>query len=178
MVADKILLKVALNEASHRLSPRRWMALVVPGLVAALAMFLLASGCATHPDYASQFRFPIEWGDIAEGKKAFVDLQCHQCHTVNGVDLDPYPEQPPVSVELGGEVIYAKTYADLVTSIINPNHEISEQYLRSLPREDRRGARSIMPFKEEMTVVQLIDLVTFLNSRYVLMDGYSEVYLR
>lgn len=143
-----------------------------------LSAVLLLTSCATHPDYATQFRFPVEWGSIAGGRQAFVELECHQCHHVNGVNLAPYPGSSPVMIELGGEIIHAKTYADLVTSIINPNHVVSDDYLRTLPRDERSGARSIMPFKEQMTVTQLIDLVTLLNSRYILMDGYEEVYFR
>lgn len=37
-------------------------------------------------------------------------------------------------------------------------------------------AETVMRLNDQMTVAQLIDLVTFLNSRYVLMEGYSEVY--
>lgn len=143
--------------------------------LSSLVLFVLAS-CATHPDYATQFRFPIEWGDIAEGQVAFVDLECHQCHTVSGVALAPYEGESPVTLELGGTIIHAKTYADLVTSIINPDHVVSDEYLSTLARDERRGATTLMQFKGEMTVTQLIDLVIFLNSRYVLMDGYSETY--
>ena len=143
------------------------------------ALILLAlTGCATHPDYATQFRFPIEWGNMAGGQRAFVDLECHQCHTVNGVDMVSYEGESPVMLELGGTIVYAKTYADLVTSIINPNHVVSDEYLSKLPRDARRGTTTIMPFKDQMTVTQLIDLVMFLNSRYVLMEGYSEIYYR
>lgn len=139
---------------------------------------LSLTNCATHPNYATQFRFPIEWGDIAEGQAAFVDLECNQCHTVKGVELPPYEGNSPVALELGGTIVYAKTYADLVTSIINPNHVVSDEYLDTLPRDARNGSETIMPFKDQMTVNQLIDLVIFLNSRYVLMDGYSEIYYR
>jgi hypothetical protein len=143
--------------------------------LASLILLVLA-GCATHPDYATQFWFPIEWGSIAEGQATFVDLECHQCHTVNGVDLAPYEGESPVTLELGGTIVYAKTYADLVTSIINPNHVVSDEHLSTLPRDAREGATTIMSFQDQMTVAQLIDLVMFLNSRYVLMDGYSEIY--
>ena len=139
---------------------------------------LVLASCATHPDYATQFRFPIEWGNIEEGQAAFVDLECHQCHTVSGVELPSYGGQSPVMLELGGTIVFAKTYADLVTSIINPDHVVSDEYLGVLPRDTRRDAITIMPFKDQMTVAQLIDLVMFLNSRYVLMEGYSEVYYR
>lgn len=139
---------------------------------------LVLASCATHPDYATQFRFPVEWGSIAEGQATFVDLECHQCHTVNGVALAPYVGESPVMLELGGTIVYAKTYADLVTSIINPNHVVSDKYLSTLPRDARRGAATIMPFQDHMTVSQLVDLVMFLNSRYVLLEGYSEIYYR
>ena len=143
--------------------------------LASLILLVLTS-CATHPDYATHFRFPIEWGSIAEGKATFVDLECHQCHTVNGVDLAPYEGESPAMLEPGGTTVYAKTYADLVTSIINPNHVVSDEYLDTLPRDARRGTTTMMSFQDQMTVAQLIDLVIFLNSRYVLMDGYSEIY--
>ena len=139
-------------------------------------ILLVITSCATHPDYATQFRFPVEWGSNAEGQATFADLECHQCHTVKGVDLVSYEGESPVTLELGGTIVYAKTYADLVTSIINPNHVVSDEYLSTLSRDARRGTTTIMPFKDQMTVTQLIDLVMFLNSRYVLMDGYSEIY--
>jgi len=62
----------------------------------------LLTACATHPDYANQFRFPIEWGSISEGQKTFLEMECHQCHTVNGVELASYEGNSPVKVELGG----------------------------------------------------------------------------
>lgn len=144
----------------------------------ATLLLISVGGCATHPDYATQFRFPINWGNIEAGKTAFIELQCNQCHTVNGVELPVYEGDSPLQLELGGEIQYAKTYADLVTSIINPSHVVSEKYLQTLPPDKRRTARSIMPFREKMTVQQLIDIVTFLNSRYVLMQGYDETYYR
>ena len=155
---------------------KQFMGLNLLRLFAGLLILLVLTSCATHPDYATQFRFPIEWGSISEGQQAFVDLECNQCHTVNGVELPPYEGVSPVMLELGGTIVYAKTYADLVTSIINPSHVVSDAYLETLPRDARGGSMSIMPFKNQMTVEQLIDLVMFLNSRYVLMEGYSEIY--
>ena len=143
-----------------------------------LGLALIVAGCATHPDYATQFRFPTAWGDIAMGQQAFIELECHQCHTVSGVPLPLYEGESPLTLELGGDIIYAKTYADLVTSIINPDHALSEKYLDSLPREERRDATSVMPLKHQMTVAQLVDVVMFLNARYVLLEGYEETYYR
>lgn len=148
------------------------------GLVGlAAVMLLLISGCRTYPDEVGSFRFPILSGDIEEGRAAFLRLECNQCHRVNGVDLPAYAGTRPVTVELGGELYFAKTYGDLVTSIINPDHVISERYLEQLPSEvRRRTVSSPMYVKEDMLVTELIDIVAFLNSRYSLLPGYTEYY--
>jgi len=125
-----------------------------------IATILLLGGCATHPDYATQFRFPINWGNIDNGRTAFIELQCHQCHSVNGVNLPAYTGESPLQLELGGRIQYAKTYADLVTSIINPSHVVSEKYQQMLPENQRRGAQTIMPFRGKMTVAMSSWMVT------------------
>lgn len=137
-------------------------------LLGALTLF----GCATGPASTAEFRFPILKGNIESGRQGFVELGCNQCHTVNGVPLPAYQGEMPVNFELGGRIWYAKTYADLVTSIINPDHIISEEYLDKI-HQGHRGSTSPMPFRGDMTLTQLIDIVTFLNSRYVLMEDYS-----
>ena len=144
--------------------------------VAVVGMVLI-SGCRTFPDEVGSFRFPILSGDMERGKEAFLRLECNQCHQVNGVELSDYSGPRPVTVELGGEIYFAKTYGDLVTSIINPDHVLSEEYLRQLPRAVRRQTTSSpMYLKEEMLVTELIDIVAFLNSRYSLLPGYTEYY--
>lgn len=143
-------------------------------------VLLLVGGCLTHPDYANDFRFPILQGSIERGKETFVELECTQCHVVAGVDLPDYEGAMPVTIQLGDVIIFAKTYADLTTSIINPDYRLSEQYLQTLPRDERRTARTspMHSYNNDMRVSELIDLVTFLNSRYILMDGYVEGYYR
>jgi hypothetical protein len=135
------------------------------------------SACRTYPDYTGDFRFPIEKGDIAQGRSAFVRLGCPQCHTVDGVELAEYTGQRFITMPLGGELIFAKTYGDLVTSIINPNHVISETYLDQLPRDHRRRANVSPMYTElDMKVTELVDIVAFLNSRYSLLPGYTEYF--
>lgn len=137
---------------------------------------LFLSGCRTDPNTFGSFRFPILNGDIERGQEAFVKLECHQCHVVDGVDLPNYSGRP-LTVELGGELYFAKSYGDLVTSIINPDHVISQDYLDQLPRAVRRQTTSSpMYLKEDMLVTELIDIVAFLNSRYSLLPGYIEYY--
>ena len=137
---------------------------------------LVLGGCKTYPDYSGDFRFPTN-GDIAKGQQAFVDLQCNQCHVVDGVELPAFEGNRLFAVSLGGDLIFAKTYGDLVTSIINPDHALADQYLDQLSSSARRTAvSSPMYLKEEMSVGQLIDVVAFLNSRYRLLPGYTEYY--
>lgn len=137
-----------------------------------LPMNMALSGCGTEPVSTSEFRFPILKGNIEHGRQGFVELGCNQCHTVNGVSLPAYEGEMPVSFELGGRIWNVKTYADLVTSIINPNHVVSGHYLEKIHRRGK-DINSPMPFRGDMTVTQLIDIVTFLNSRYVLIKDYS-----
>lgn len=141
-----------------------------------LALTLL-SACRTLPDFAADFSFPIEKGDVARGREAFVRLGCPQCHTVAGEALAGYTGQRFITMPLGGEVIYAKSYGDLVTSIINPNHVISDVYLEQLPPDRRRSANTTPMYMElDMKVTELVDVVAFLNSRYSLLSDYSGYY--
>lgn len=141
-----------------------------PAVQALMAAVMLA-GCATDINTTEEgFRFPIVRGDIGKGREAFIALGCNRCHTVSGVDLPAWQGESPAALELGGKLIHVKTYGELVTSIINPNHVLSGDYLARLPRGERGRADSPMPFRREMTVEQLVDIVTFLNSRYVLLE--------
>ncbi len=137
----------------------------------------LLTGCRTYPDYANEFRFPIMRGNVERGQEAFLANGCNLCHTVNAVTLPDNARLRPVTVELGGDLIFAKTYGDLVTSIINPDHVISDKYLDQLPREARREVDSSpMYVNPDMKVTELIDIVAFLNSKYRLLPGYTEYY--
>jgi sulfur-oxidizing protein SoxX len=140
-------------------------------VLALLPIFLLAAACA----YNASFGFPIEEGDIDQGRQAFIDHRCHQCHSVAGVNLPPLAGASPPILELGGETSTLKSYAELVTSIINPNHRISERYRQQLLLNAELPLDSPMPMPhiDNMTVRQLIDLVTFLDSRYILVEGYE-----
>ena len=141
----------------------------------------MASRCLTraetYPDYSNDFRFPAVQGDVARGQQAFVALGCNQCHVVNGIELPALAVTRPLTVELRGELVLAKTYGDLVTSIINPDHVISDRYLAQLPRTAQRAfTSSPMYMNPDMKVTELIDIVAFLNSRYSLLPGYTEYY--
>jgi sulfur-oxidizing protein SoxX len=78
-------------------------------------------------------------------------------------------------LELGGETSYVKSYSELVTSIINPDHRISERYSEQLRGRALAPLTSPMPMAhiDTMTVRQVIDIVAFLDSRYILIQEYE-----
>lgn len=139
-------------------TPLVYLALLV------LAAILTSLSCR---DQAARMNagFRLPEGDEARGREAFVSLQCQQCHTVAGMEL-PKPESPSaVQFELGGEVRKVKTYGELVTAIIQPQHIVSPEYLEKMI--GKQDAASPMPsFNDTMTVTQLTDIVTFLHAHY------------
>ena len=139
-------------------------------MVTALSLAILGTGCAYYPT----FGFPVEEGSIEAGRQAFIDHRCSQCHSVAGVRLPELAGASSPLFELGGETSYVKAYSELVTSIINPDHRISERYREQIRQPAMRPQVSQMPMAhiETMTVRQLIDLVAFLDSRYILTDDY------
>ena len=137
----------------------------------ALSGALLVAGCASY----SNFGFPVESGDIGTGQQVFVDFGCHRCHTVAGINLPDIEGAASPRLELGGETSQIKAYSELVTSVINPDHRISDSYRELLPESTRGPLTTQMPMAhiETMTVRQLIDLVAFLDSRYTLIEDYQ-----
>ena len=131
-------------------------------LVICLVSLLATAGCAKGPKSTRTFRLPEGSGE--RGRTAFVALKCHECHTVAGIELPAPARVQRPALALGGEVVRLRTYGDLLTAIVHPNHELSDQ----LPiRERKEMGRSPMPsVNEVMTVSQMIDLVTFLQPRY------------
>lgn len=141
-------------------------------LVALASSFLLLClFTACTPDKQSGTGLYLPEGNADQGKQAFIGLGCSWCHTVKGVELPVVENEPaPFSIQLGGQVYRVKTYGELVTSIINPNHIISSQnrhILEKLAGDKNVEIKSVMPsFNDNMTVTQLVDLVTFLDAHY------------
>jgi len=137
-------------------------ALVVLGLT----LPALVAGCAS----STLFGFPVDQGDIAAGRQAFLDHRCHQCHSIADERLPQLAGADRPILELGGPTTFVRSYADLTTSIINPNHAISERYRdqRLLLTEIPLESPMPMPNIDNMTVRQLIDIVAFLDFKYEL----------
>ena len=110
-------------------------------------------------------------GDEAMGKAVFVKYRCADCHTIVGMDDLRQGFEPFMTLPLGGRTERVKTYEELVTSIINPSHVISPNFSG---KDVSIGGRSKMPnYNQAMSVNELIDLVTFLESKYKL-EPYRE----
>jgi sulfur-oxidizing protein SoxX len=127
----------------------------------------LVGGCAS----GALFGFPIDQGDVAAGRQAFIDHRCHQCHSIADERLPALAGAERPILELGGPTTMVRSYADLTTSIINPNHSISERYRdQELLRNTEIPLDSPMPRPniDTMSVRQLIDIVAYLDSKYQL----------
>ena len=140
-------------------------------LIIVLASLLaVAAGCSKGAKSLRNFRLPE--GDAGRGQAAFVALKCHTCHTVSGIALPAPTAEPNQVLALGGEVIQLRTYGDLLTAIIHPAYELSDKL--SIPERRRMRQSPMTPVNDVMTVSQLIDLVTFLQPRYRLLQPMYE----
>jgi mono/diheme cytochrome c family protein len=141
--------------------------------ILAATLPVLVAGCAG----SSLFGFPVDEGDIAAGRQAFIDHRCHQCHSITDERLPPLAGAGRPMLELGGPTTMVRSYADLTTSIINPNHAVSERYRDQqllLNQEIPLESPMPMPNIDTMSVRQLLDIVAFLDSRYqVMVEGYE-----
>jgi len=120
--------------------------------------------CSKGADSPKGFSLPK--GDVEAGKAVFVKYQCLSCHTVEGVEQDDIHKNPEISVALGGKTRQTITYAELVTSVINPSHKLASRYLIADVSTD--GTSKMTVFNDVMTVTELVNLVAFLQPKYKL----------
>jgi len=128
-----------------------------------LMVFVLLCGGLLISSCNEQARgFALPEGDIEKGKMTYKRLACNECHSITNIAWKGGKDN--LDIELGGEVPTLKSYGDLVTSIINPSHKVSPYY-----KEKNAFIENVSKMKnynELMTVQELIDLVTFLQSEY------------
>jgi mono/diheme cytochrome c family protein len=130
-------------------------------MVALAATLTLA--CGEERKSSAGFRLPE--GDPRRGEAVFVALKCNGCHQVTGTHLPSPVADPPVPVALGGDTFTPRTDGELVAAIVHPSHSLAGGYR---PQEVASGGLSRMgDFSESMTVRDLIDVVAFLHTRYV-----------
>ncbi|MEM8863914.1 MAG: cytochrome C [Planctomycetota bacterium] len=138
------------------------------GVLAALSTI----GCADPAQRADFFALPA--GNATAGQEVFMKMRCYDCHDIPGVDLPLSEESDQVQVVLGGKVAKVKTYNDLVTSIINPSHRLSESYTTALVSRD--GESNMTNYNDVMTISELIDLVAFLQTQYKVVEPMRPSY--
>lgn len=136
---------------------------------------LVLGACSLGPK--SSYGFTLPEGNVQLGQAYFVEYRCVDCHTVAGMeDILVAPEgiDPIMNVQLGGAITHIETYGQLVTSIINPSHKVSDQY-KMTPSIDE--TQSMMRnYNSIMTVDELIDIVAFVQAQYELMPVTPTVY--
>ena len=121
---------------------------------------LSALGCAPNPKSGRGFELPP--GNAEKGKAAFVQLNCTECHRVDGVELPTPTAKLELIVTLGGEVTHLRTYGELVTAIIHPRAATSDEQRAPTP-----ATRPPMKdFNRAMTVEELVNIVTFIQPTY------------
>ena len=141
--------------------------------VASALVLLISAGCEAPVNSGRGFTLPE--GSETGGRKAFVDLKCHTCHVVQGIDELPKPSDTVTSpVFIGGTVARVKTYGDLVTAIVHPSHKLTAELQGRW--EEQSGLSPMPDFSDSMTVRQMIDLVTFLQPRYTKLEPLMDPY--
>lgn len=126
----------------------------------------LIGGCGNVDSEARGFSLPE--GDVVNGRMLFIDYHCLACHTVPETEFSEDRWQTRddggIAVALGGATTKVVTYGDLVTSIINPSHRIAKGYHLAQVTDD--GESKMEYYNEVMTVADLIDIVTYLKTKY------------
>ena len=132
-----------------------------------LSLIVLLTACDRGPKGSYGFALPD--GDPAAGEQIFTQLACTDCHLIaERPELREGLENPTLSIPLGGETTRIQTYGELVTSVINPSHKISQRYISAPLIED--GESVMQNYNDVLTVSELIDLVAFLQDQYSLRE--------
>ena len=133
------------------------------------SLWMLLVGMALLTSCVNESRgFALPDGDVATGKLVFDDMGCARCHSIADIAWIGNEKYDDPQILLGGEVTTIKTYGELVTSVINPSHKISKKHLKDQKTTLGEGVSKMefYHYNEIMTVQQLVDLVTFLQSEY------------
>ena len=133
-----------------------------------IAILALAFGACQNESRG----FVLPQGDVATGAMLFSDFNCTRCHSIGDIEWMGSESNGDPHIVLGGEVTSLKTYGELVTSVINPSHKISQQHLTAqrLTRADGTSKMEKYKYNEVMTVQELIDLIAYLQSEYKLIE--------
>ena len=142
-----------------------------------VALTLLSTACDQETIANRGFYLPE--GDAYNGELLFTQYKCFNCHTMAGTEFlsDEWQltQDDGIAVELGGDTYRVQTYGDLVSSIINPSHRIAQGYSPEEVMEEN-GESRMAYYNSVMTVQELIDVVTFLETKYDLKRDFETRY--
>ena len=116
--------------------------------------------------------FALPEGDVEQGKLLFSTLRCNECHSTS--DIKWIGEDDDLNVPIGGKVSKVTSYGELVTSIINPSHKIAKGYKHTGTTTE--GMSKMMIYNEIITVQELVDIVTYLQTEYDLITPSNKHY--
>ncbi|WJG07691.1 c-type cytochrome [Aliiglaciecola sp. LCG003] len=118
--------------------------------------------------------FSLPEGDETKGQAVFMQYQCLACHNIEGIKDENIALDMEPTIKLGGSSPKVTTYAQLVTSIINPSHKISRRH--PFGSVDENGKSKMTNINDALTVSELIDLVAFLQPHYKVKPNYYTPY--
>lgn len=150
----------------NTLKKRRGYFIPIGVFVIALLM-AFATGCNKESK-----GFVLPDGDLESGKATFVALNCNSCHSI--ADIEWLGQDEDLRLPLGGKTTRIKTYGELVTSVINPSHKISRTFEGELV--DSAGKSKMKVYNDVITVQELVDIVSFLQSEYEIIVPEEQYY--
>jgi mono/diheme cytochrome c family protein len=146
------------------------------GLLLSIFLALSLSACkpAEGPSSASKedahvhgtpkdWKFSLPQGNVAEGRRLFIEAECHKCHEVKG---ETYPAVVKEKGDVGPELsqmasLHPPEY--LAESLVNPNAVIDHDAKEKGYVGD--DGKSKMPdYNDTFTVRQLADITAYLAS--------------
>ena len=136
----------------------------IAALLGATVAAAMLTGCEANPQSGVGLVLPE--GDADAGLAAFVDLGCARCHVIADLELPATDRVLDPPVQLGGEVRHVRTYGQLVTAIINPQHIVTPRHAEALGLAPGEDGSPMPTLNSTMTVAQMIDLVSLLHGRY------------
>jgi L-cysteine S-thiosulfotransferase len=141
------------------------------GIIAIDSILVMLFACMGLISCKQESRgFVLPDGNIEKGKELFSSLKCTDCHSIADIAWTGSKMEGDPEVKLGGQVTSMKMYGELVTSVINPSHKISQKYLheQQLTMPEGSSKMESKRYNEFMSVQDLVDLVAYLQSEYKL----------
>lgn len=132
----------------------------------ALLPLLVGTLTACQQEQPAQVFLPPS-GDAERGKQVFVKYKCYNCHSIPGVELPERGAEPPMVLALGVRLHRVRSYGDVLTAVLYPDHAVSPKFKGALKAAGEDPESAEMPdFTKRMTVAELIDLAEFLDDHY------------